>query len=67
MAKYVENFNGYIADDPRVVFRRCDGKKFYMDELTAATVTANIETTDIQAGWSLEYGALCSNVQMYLS
>lgn len=53
MATYIEKFGGYIADVPKVVFKRCDGKKFLMDELTAATVTPTINTTEINAGWSL--------------
>lgn len=48
MATYVPSLKGYIADVPRVIFKRCDGQKFYFDELTAATVSANIETTDIK-------------------
>jgi hypothetical protein len=35
------------------VFRRCDGHAYAFNELTAATVSANIETIDINAGWSL--------------
>lgn len=53
MATYNPSLKGYIADVPRVVFKRCDGAKFYMDELTAATVSANIDTMEINAGWSL--------------
>lgn len=53
MATFNQALKGYIADVPRVIFKRCDGAKFYFDELTAATVTANVETTDINAGWSL--------------
>lgn len=53
MATYVEKFAGYIADVPKVIFKRCDGKKFLFDELTAATVTPQINTTEINAGWSL--------------
>ena len=53
MATYNPSLKGYIADVPKVVFKRCDGAKFYFDELTAATVSANIETTPINAGWSL--------------
>ena len=53
MATYNSSLKGYVADVPRVVFKRCDGQKFYMDELTAATVSANIDTMDINAGWSL--------------
>lgn len=54
MATYNNILKGYIADVPRVIFKRCDGAKFYFDELTAANVTANIETQDINAGWSLD-------------
>lgn len=38
MATYNTALKGYIADVPRVVFKRCDGAKFYMDEL-------------VQSGW----------------
>ena len=48
MATFNQALKGYIADVPRVIFKRCDGAKFYFDELTAATVTANVETTDIK-------------------
>ena len=53
MATYVKDFNGYIADVPRLWFKRCDGRVFYFDELTAATVTPSVETTPVNAGWSL--------------
>ena len=53
MATYNSMFKGYIADVPKVVFRRCDGHAYAFTELTSATVTANIETMDINAGWSL--------------
>lgn len=53
MATYVPSLKGYIADVPKVVFRRCDGNAYAFDELTSATVTANIETMDINGGWSL--------------
>lgn len=33
MATYVPSFGGYIADVPRMIFKRCDGRKFYFDEL----------------------------------
>ena len=48
MATFAPALKGYVADVPRVVFKRCDGKKFYMDELTSATVSADITTTDIK-------------------
>ena len=48
MAKYVTALKGYIADVPKVVFRRCDGHAYAFTELTAATVSANIDTIDIK-------------------
>ena len=63
MATYNAYLKGYIADVPRVVFKRCDGFKYFFDELTDATVSANIETIDVNAGWSLMgIGASYGNV-----
>jgi hypothetical protein len=42
-----------IADVPKVVFRRCDGHAYAFTELSIATVSANIDTLDINGGWSL--------------
>lgn len=53
MATYNNALKGYVADVPKVIFRRCDGHAYAFDELTAATVSANIDTLDINAGWSL--------------
>ena len=53
MATYVKDFGGYIADVPRLWFKRCDGRVFYFDELTAATVTPQVNYTEVNAGWSL--------------
>lgn len=53
MATYSSMLKGYIADVPMVIFKRCDNKVFAMDELTSATVSANIDNTEIRAGWSL--------------
>ena len=53
MATYNAALKGYVADVPKVIFRRCDGHAYAFDELTAATVSANIDTLDINAGWSL--------------
>lgn len=53
MATYVKEFQGYIADVPRMWFKRCDGRIFYFDELTNATVTPQVNYTEINAGWSL--------------
>lgn len=53
MATYVKAYNGYIADVPRLWFKRCDGRIFYFDELTQATVTPQVNYTEVNAGWSL--------------
>lgn len=50
---YNNVLKGYVADVPKVVFRRCDGKAYAFTELSSATVAANIETMDINGGWSL--------------
>ncbi len=52
-ATYVPEFRGYIADVPRMWFKRCDGRIFYFDELTSASVTPDVQYTEINAGWSL--------------
>ena len=48
MATYVKDFKGYIADVPIAYFKRCDNRRFTFDKLTAASVTPNIQTTDIK-------------------
>ena len=53
MATYIPEFQGYIADVPRLWFKRCDGRMFYFDELTQASVTPQVNYTEINAGWSL--------------
>ena len=52
MATYIEAYKGYIADVPRVWFKRCDKRIFYFDEITSANVTPNTDTIPINAGWS---------------
>lgn len=52
-ATYIPEFQGYIADVPRMWFKRCDGRMFYFDELTNATVSPQVNYTEINAGWSL--------------
>lgn len=52
MSTYVQAYNGYIADVPRLWFKRCDGRIFYFDELTQATVTPQVNYTEVNAGWS---------------
>jgi len=53
MATYVKEFGGYVADVPRLWFKRCDGRVFYFDELTNATVSPQVNYTEVNAGWSL--------------
>lgn len=52
-AIYEKAFGGYIADVPRLWFKRCDGRIFYFDELTNATVSPQVNYTEVNAGWSL--------------
>ena len=52
--EYVKRFGGYIADVPKVYLKRCgDDKTFVLDEITQASVTPNVNTVEINAGWSL--------------
>jgi len=52
--EYVKRFGGYIADVPKVYLKRCDNEKmFVLDEITQASVTPNVNTVEINAGWSL--------------
>lgn len=53
MATYVEAYKGYVADVPRVWFKRCDKRVFYFDEITQSSQTPNTQMIDINAGWSL--------------
>lgn len=53
MSTYIPAYKGYIADVPRVWFKRCDGRIFYFDEITQANATPQTNMTEIQAGWSL--------------
>lgn len=46
---YEERFGGYITDVPRIIFKRCDEKVFYFDELTSCTVTPDVQYTDVNA------------------
>lgn len=50
---YVPAYKGYIADVPRVWFKRCDGRVFYFDEITQSQATPNTQFIDINAGWSI--------------
>jgi len=53
MSTYIPAYKGYIADVPRVWFKRCDGRIFYFDEITQANASPNVQYTEINAGWSL--------------
>jgi len=48
MATFNAALKGYVADVPKVIFRRCDGKAYAFNELSSATVSADIQTTDIK-------------------
>ena len=53
MSTYIAAYKGYIADVPRVWFKRCDGRIFYFDEITQANASPNVQYTEVNAGWSL--------------
>lgn len=51
---YLPTVKGYITDVPQVWFRRDgDERVFHFDKLTSASASANIETNEVNAGWSL--------------
>jgi len=52
MAIYMPEYRGYIADVPTMLFERCDGKRFYFDELESFSVTQNSEMLTINGGQS---------------
>ena len=52
MAIYMPEYRGYIADVPTMLFERCDGKRFYFDELESCSVTQNSEVLTINGGQS---------------
>ena len=49
MATYIPAYKGYIADVPRVWFKRCDKRVFYFDEITQCQATPNTQFIDINA------------------
>ena len=52
MALYVPEYEGYIADVPNLLFERCDGKRFYYDELDSFSATQNSNVLTINGGQS---------------
>ena len=52
MALYVPEYEGYIADVPVLLFERCDGKRFYFDELDSFSATQNANVLTINGGQS---------------
>lgn len=52
MAIFVPEYNGYIADVPTMLFERCDGARYYFDELDSCSVTQNAEVLTINGGQS---------------
>lgn len=53
MATYIPAYKGYVTDVPELWFKRKDGKVFHYDQLTAASMTPNVNFTEVNAGWSL--------------
>ena len=50
MAYYLPKYDGYIIDNPNIVFERCDGKVFAYDEVNTASVTNTSNTVTITGG-----------------
>lgn len=47
---YVEQFNGFIADNPNIDFERCDGTCFSYDAVNTASITQNHNMLTITGG-----------------
>lgn len=67
---YMPPLQGYVADVPEFWFKRIDGKQFHYTELTNASVTPQVNFTEVQAGWSLypvAYLPAASTLEMQLT
>lgn len=53
MGTYIPAYKGYINDVPQLWFKRNDGKIFHFDKLTDASVTPQVNFTEVNGGWSL--------------
>lgn len=52
MAVYLPEYNGYIVDNPIMLFERCDGRRFYYDELDSCSVSQSADLITINGGQS---------------
>ena len=50
MAIYLAKYDGYIIDNPNIVFERCDGTVFAYDEVNTASVTNTSNQVTITGG-----------------
>ena len=50
MAVKLEQFNGYIADNPNLDFERCDGEVFSFYEVNTASMANNANMLTITGG-----------------
>ena len=48
----IDALNGYVADNPKVEFKRCDGRIFSFDEINSASTSATTNNITITGGWS---------------
>ena len=48
----IDALNGYVADNPKVEFKRCDGRVFSFDEINSASTSATTNNITITGGWS---------------
>lgn len=67
---YVSKFQGYVADVPEFWFKRIDGRIFHYNQLTQASVTPQVNFTEVNAGWSIypvAYLPAASSLEMQLT
>ncbi len=49
---HIDALNGYVADTPKVVFKRCDGKVYTFDEINSSSTSKTTNNITITGGWS---------------
>ena len=50
MAVYLPKYDGYIVDNPNIDFIRCDGKRFFFDQVSTASATNTSNQITISGG-----------------
>lgn len=47
----VKTNKGFISNAPKILFERCDGKRFFSDTGSAANVSNTDNTNPVYGGW----------------